>query len=77
MISLQEFFVLAGMFVLRIGIPIGVVAVLAYLLKRLDRRWEAEARAKQPAVSVQPSKPVRAPSAGRSGGGYTRPTVAV
>lgn len=29
---------------LRIGVPVAVSAVILYLLKRLDRRWQREAR---------------------------------
>jgi len=51
---------LLGMILLRFGIPVAVLAIAGYFLKRLDARWEAEARAsveEQPAVSaeVQPA----------------------
>ena len=34
--------IIAG-FVFRIGIPVGVTAILAYALRRLDQRWQQEA----------------------------------
>jgi len=59
-----------GMFLLRVGVPVAITAGMVYLLKRLDRRWEMEARAErkagkvvvQPAgVPASPSKPVPSP----------------
>jgi hypothetical protein len=47
MISLWDIIVVIGMFVLRIGAPLGIVLALGYFLKRLDARWEAEARMEQ------------------------------
>lgn len=47
MIGIPEFLIVAGMFVLRIGVPLALIVLLGYLLKRLDRRWEKEARADQ------------------------------
>lgn len=40
-------------FLLRLGIPIGATVLLAWLLRRLDARWqrEAEARAREAAPS--------------------------
>lgn len=47
--------VLTGI-VLRIGLPIGVTALAAWALRRLDRRWQREAelvvRAPRPAAAV-------------------------
>ena len=66
-----------GMFLLRVGVPLAITVGVVYLLKRLDRRWEMEARAEQragrvteqPAESpfisppvVRPATPKRAPS---------------
>jgi len=64
---------LAGLFVLRVGVPLLIMVGLVYLLKRLDRRWEADARAtqqraqatEQPAVQPQAPRPatvVRVPA---------------
>jgi hypothetical protein len=74
MLNLLDIMVVAGFFLLRIGVPVLVMVGLAYGLKRLDQRWEAEARAMQrraeAAESVgaqpQPRKPrttVRVPGA--------------
>jgi hypothetical protein len=69
MMSFLDLVVVAGMFFLRIGVPLLVMAGLVYGLTRLDRRWEAEARAsrqaeaaKQPAV--QPGTRPQAPKPG-------------
>lgn len=47
MLNFTDIIVFAGMFLLRFGVPAAVTVGLVYLLKRLDRRWEAEARAYQ------------------------------
>ncbi len=69
MISFSDILAVIGLFVLRIGVPIAVVAGLAYALKRLDKRWQAEAEeqltAQPPAVrpATQPAKqPVKQPA---------------
>ncbi len=69
--NFTDFLVFVGMVMLRFGVPLLAVAGLAYLLKRLDRRWEAEAHeyaAKQAAAQpeaprpvVEPELPVRQP----------------
>jgi hypothetical protein len=41
-----------GMFLLRVGVPVAITAGMVYLLKRLDRRWEMEARAERRAGKV-------------------------
>ncbi len=71
---------LVVMVLLRFGVPLALMAGAAYFLKRLDARWEAEARAAQsaeaaeqpaialeaPALPVQPARPAqrRAPAPG-------------
>ena len=77
MLNFADILALAGLFVLRVGVPLLIMVGLVYLLKRLDRRWEAEARATQqrgktteqpvvqPAVQPQAPKPatvVRVPA---------------
>lgn len=65
MISFTDILALVGMVALRFGVPVLIVAGLGYLLKRLDARWEAEARAEQrtsraaeqPAIRPTPSRP--------------------
>jgi hypothetical protein len=67
MIDFTDMLVLAGMFFLRFGVPVAVVIGIGYLLKRLDRRWEAEAWAEQQKAkeaetpAEQPGVPVPAP----------------
>ncbi len=71
MIDFTDVAVFIGMLFLRIGVPALVVLGVGYLLKRLDARWEAEARAyqakvasEQPAVqpeAPQPAVPSRRP----------------
>jgi hypothetical protein len=51
----------AGLLILRVGIPVGVVALLAYGLHRLDRRWEAEARAQSAPSLAAPPPAAQAP----------------
>lgn len=47
MLNFMDLLAVIGFFALRIGVPLGITAGLVYLLKRLDRRWEMEARALQ------------------------------
>lgn len=74
MVTFADLMVVAGFFLVRIGVPVLLMAGLVYGLKRLDRRWEAEARAAQrqaqvverPAVQPPAQKPgrvVRVPGA--------------
>lgn len=53
-----------GLFLLRVGVPLAITGGLVYLLKRLDRRWEMEARAERKAAKVveQPAGLPAAPS---------------
>ena len=37
---------------IRFGIPIALTAIGIYLLKRLDERWQADAKREQPAVAA-------------------------
>jgi hypothetical protein len=68
MIDFTDMLVFAGMLFLRFGVPLLVVIGIGYLLKRLDRRWEAEAwaeQAKAKAAEVpteQPSVPAPRPA---------------
>jgi hypothetical protein len=74
MLNFMDILAIAGFFALRIGVPLLVMVGIGYLLKRLDRRWEAEARAMQeraqpaerPAVrpgATRPGTTVRVPAA--------------
>ena len=67
--SFIDFMVFLGMVFLRFGVPLLIVVGVGYLLKRLDRRWEAEARAyaakqaaQQPRVQPEPPRPVERPA---------------
>lgn len=42
---MQEILVVVGMFVLRLGMPLAITLAVAYWLRRLDAKWEAEALA--------------------------------
>jgi hypothetical protein len=42
---LDEILGVAGLFILRLGVPIAIMAVIGYGLRRLDAKWEAEATA--------------------------------
>ena len=76
MFNFADFLGVVGLFLLRVGIPLAVTAGIVYFLKRLDRRWEEEARAAQrdaeyaeqpaqrpavPASTERPVVPARAP----------------
>ena len=39
--------IIIGMFILRLGIPLIITLLVAYWLRRLDDKWQAEARARQ------------------------------
>lgn len=63
-----DFLVFLGLVMVRFGVPLLVVVGGAFLLKRLDRRWEAEAHeyaAKQAAAQpeVELELPARRPVA--------------
>ncbi len=45
--------VIVGMFLLRIGVPLGVTLIVAYFLRRLDAKWQAEAWAEWEASQPQ------------------------
>ena len=53
MMNFTDILVMVGMFALRIGVPVAIMAGMVYLLKRLDRRWEIEARAEQSKRAAQ------------------------
>lgn len=68
MINFTDMLVFTGMLFLRFGVPLLVVVSIGYLLKRLDRRWEAEAWAEQEKVKAaeapaeQPAVPAPRPA---------------
>jgi hypothetical protein len=54
MYTTTEVMVIVGLFVGRLLVPVGLIAVLAWGLRRLDARWQAEAEAEQRlALSVE------------------------
>lgn len=57
MLNFMDLLAVVGLFALRVGVPLTITAGLVYLLKRLDRKWEAEARALQERAreAVQPA----------------------
>ena len=50
--TLIEMAAVAFGFLLRLGIPIGLTILFAYLLRQLDKRWQAEAEA-ETAVKIR------------------------
>ncbi len=52
MSSVTEILYIVGLFVLRLGIPLAITLVIAYFLRRLDTKWEDEARSEQEAGRV-------------------------
>jgi hypothetical protein len=68
MLDFLDLLVLAGMVLLRFGVPLLIVVGVGYFLKRLDRRWEREAWEEQMkakaanAPAEQPSVPAPAPT---------------
>ncbi len=76
MIGFSDILVVIGLLAVRVGIPIAVMALLVYLFKRLDRRWEQEARAQQdqqPAAGAAVARPTVRPSGGRDLPGIQMP----
>lgn len=61
-LNIVDILAVIGLFALRIGVPLAIMVGLAYFLKRLDRRWEAEARAQQ-AAERPIVEPARQPAA--------------
>jgi hypothetical protein len=39
-----EVLIIVGFFVLRLGVPLAITLIVGYWLRRLDARWQAEAR---------------------------------
>jgi hypothetical protein len=62
MMNFIDLMAVIGMFLLRVGVPVGITVGLVFLLKRLDRRWEMEARAERKAGKVV-EQPVGVPAA--------------
>ena len=45
--------IIVGMFFLRLGVPLLITLLVAYWLRRLDDKWQAEARARQETEAIQ------------------------
>ena len=43
---LTEVTIMVAMFILRLGVPIALIGLISYALRRLDARWQAEALAR-------------------------------
>lgn len=52
MSPVTEILYIVGLFVLRLGIPLAITLIIAYFLRRLDAKWEDEARSEQEAGRV-------------------------
>ncbi|MBE7470332.1 MAG: hypothetical protein DPW09_12910 [Anaerolineae bacterium] len=52
--------IILGMFMLRLAVPLAVVLLVGYWLRRLDERWQAEAQTQQAEYQAQP-EPVKSP----------------
>ena len=50
------------LFIMRLGIPVLVTVAIAYGLRRLDAKWQAEAEAKAQTKSVVPQAPQPQPA---------------
>jgi hypothetical protein len=62
MMNFIDLMAVIGMFLLRVGVPLGITVGMVFLLKRLDRRWEMEARAERKAGKVV-EQPIGVPAA--------------
>jgi hypothetical protein len=51
--GLLEAAIIVGMFVLRLGVPLAITLAVAYFLRRLDAKWQAEAWAEWEAARPQ------------------------
>jgi hypothetical protein len=50
---------IVGMFILRLGVPLLITFLVAYWLRRLDGKWEAQARARQETETASIEEPQR------------------
>ncbi len=53
MIPWVETVAIAALFVLRIGVPLAIMGLIVWWLRRLDARWQAEAEARQATGKVE------------------------
>lgn len=59
--SLTNIWSITFLFVLRLGVPLIVTLAIGYVLKRLDARWQAEAREDRKVREAVTRQPVTAP----------------
>ena len=62
--------VIAGMFILRLGVPLAITLAVGYLLLRLDRKWQAEAWAEWKSSQLEEEE-----QAGQAAGRVTSPAA--
>lgn len=55
---LTEVTIIVAMFIVRLGVPIALMCLVSYALRRLDARWQAEARAQQLTASNASAPPI-------------------
>ena len=63
--GLWDAVVVAGMFVLRLGVPLAITIAIGYLLRRLDAKWQAEAWAQWETSQMQEAAAGPTPSAAK------------
>ena len=51
--ALSQTAIIVGMFILRLGIPLAIMLLVGYWLRRLDNKWQAEAKARQETETIQ------------------------
>ena len=63
--GLYQVAVIVGMCILRLGVPLVITLLVAYWLRHLDGKWEAEARARQevePTVTEETKRSISKPT---------------
>jgi hypothetical protein len=51
--ALLQTAIIVGMFILRLGIPLAITLLVGYWLRRLDNKWQAEAKARQETETIR------------------------
>ena len=51
--ALLQTAIIVGMFTLRLGIPLAITLLVGYWLRRLDNKWQAEAKARQETETIR------------------------
>ncbi len=62
--GLSDTLVIAGMFILRLGVPLAITLAVGYVLLRLDRKWQAEAWAEWESDQLQEGEQVKQAAGG-------------